>query len=315
MSPLLSIIVPIYNTEMYLEECIQSIINQKYANFELILINDGSTDSSLDICNYYSEQDNRIKVISTENLGVSNARNLGINISKGDYIGFVDSDDFIHENMYLNLINAIERTNSDIAYLKMGSMKKTPYNKEEIIDKYTAIKKLFLLNFPASLCSNLYSKKLFEGNYLNTSIHFFEDFEFNYRLLNNSTNNIVGINGELYYYRTHENNSNHAPLNMKRLTSLQIENKIKINCKELDKYAINSYIHFLISAALSAAKSNYTTEQRNIMKRYAKKILGEYPLYKAETPLTYKTFLVIFSYAPILTIKILRFLSKIRRSK
>lgn len=95
---LFSIIVPVYNTKPYLERCIKSILNQDYNNFELILIDDGSTDGSAEVCDEYARFDERIKVIHKENGGVSSARNCGIEIATGDYVWFVDSDDYIEQN-------------------------------------------------------------------------------------------------------------------------------------------------------------------------------------------------------------------------
>lgn len=92
---LVSIIVPVYNAEKYLDRCLKSIINQSLKDIEIILINDGSIDRSIEICNYYKIKDSRIKVIDKENTGVSDSRNIGIELAKGEYIGFVDADDWI----------------------------------------------------------------------------------------------------------------------------------------------------------------------------------------------------------------------------
>lgn len=111
----LSIVVPIYNAQAYLCECIDSILAQTFTDFELILVNDGSNDKSLSIANDYAKKEKRIKVIDKENGGVSSARNVGIENSSGKYIGFVDSDDYIEPTMYDDLINAIEQNDADIA--------------------------------------------------------------------------------------------------------------------------------------------------------------------------------------------------------
>ena len=95
MNKLISVIVPVYNAEKYLKECVESLINQTYINLEIILINDGSTDNSIQICNEYADYDSRIIVVDKLNEGVSKTRNLGIEIAKGDFITFVDSDDYI----------------------------------------------------------------------------------------------------------------------------------------------------------------------------------------------------------------------------
>lgn len=99
---LISIIVPVYNAEKYLDNCISSILNQTYKNIELILVNDGSTDNSLQICNKYKE-DKRVKIYSQENKGQGAARNKGIDVANGYYIGFCDADDTLNEHMYENL--------------------------------------------------------------------------------------------------------------------------------------------------------------------------------------------------------------------
>lgn len=110
----LSIIVPIYNGEEYLHRCIDSILSQKYTDFELILIDDGSTDNSLSICNEYAETDSRIVVYHKENEGLVAARKSGVSLAKGEYIGFVDCDDYIDDNMYLDLMKTAEKDKSDI---------------------------------------------------------------------------------------------------------------------------------------------------------------------------------------------------------
>ena len=94
---LISVVVPIYNVEAYLEKCINSIINQTFSDLEILLIDDGSTDSSSDICDRYGSMDTRIKVLHKKNGGLSSARNAGIDLSKGDYLCFIDSDDYIDE--------------------------------------------------------------------------------------------------------------------------------------------------------------------------------------------------------------------------
>ena len=112
--PKLSIIIPIYNSEKYLDECINSILSQEFQDFELILVDDGSSDRSPLICDKYSKQDTRISVIHTKNGGVSKARNHGIERSTGIYIAFVDADDMVNPRMYSTLYNKAIQTNSDL---------------------------------------------------------------------------------------------------------------------------------------------------------------------------------------------------------
>ena len=115
MNKLISIIVPIYNIEKYLDRCVQSIINQTYQNLEIILVDDGSTDSSPQICNKYADCDNRVKVIHKTNGGLVSARKAGFQKATGDYIGNVDGDDWIEPEMFEKLVDALEKNNADFS--------------------------------------------------------------------------------------------------------------------------------------------------------------------------------------------------------
>lgn len=110
-----SIIVPVYNVENYLERCLQSLVKQTLKDIEIICINDGSTDNSKNILEQYAKEDNRIILINQENSGVSKARNKGLELAKGEYIGFIDSDDWVDLNFFEELYNKAKSTNSDIA--------------------------------------------------------------------------------------------------------------------------------------------------------------------------------------------------------
>ena len=115
MSEKIAVIVPVYNVQEYLNRCVESIINQTYENLEIILIDDGSTDNSGDICDYYKQLDGRIVVIHQENKGLSAARNAGLDIHTSDYIGFVDSDDWIEKDMFFLLHGNLKKYNADIS--------------------------------------------------------------------------------------------------------------------------------------------------------------------------------------------------------
>ena len=107
-NPKLSVIVPIYNVEAYLRRCVDSILAQTFTDYELILVDDGSPDNCGEICEEYAGTDDRIRVIHKENGGLSDARNAGLDVATGAYVGFVDSDDYIHPNMYQRLIDLME---------------------------------------------------------------------------------------------------------------------------------------------------------------------------------------------------------------
>lgn len=114
-APLISVIVPVYNVEAYLDRCVQSIVDQTYRNLEIILVDDGSPDRCPAMCDAWAVKDSRIRVIHKKNGGLSDARNAGVKASAGTYIGFVDSDDYIAAEMYQLLLERIDSDNSDIA--------------------------------------------------------------------------------------------------------------------------------------------------------------------------------------------------------
>ena len=114
-APKISVVIPIYNAEEYLEECLESVVGQTLRDIEIICINDGSTDNSAKICEKYAKKDKRIIFVSTENKGPGAARNTGLGFAKGEFIGFVDSDDWIDLDFYEKLYTAAVETDADIA--------------------------------------------------------------------------------------------------------------------------------------------------------------------------------------------------------
>ena len=168
MCPKISIIVPIYNVEKYLRRCVDSILSQTYQNIEVILVDDGATDSSPSICDEYSEKDKRVRVVHKQNGGLSSARNAGLDIATGEYIGFVDSDDFIEKDMYENLVKEISGDKSSIAncmyvrYYDSGetSPSRVPHTKDEDIEILDFLKELLLHTGDVSVCSKLFPKEV-----------------------------------------------------------------------------------------------------------------------------------------------------------
>lgn len=124
MSELISVIIPVYNSEKFIDRCMESILNQTYGNLEIILVDDGSKDDSLKCCNDYADRDSRVKVFHKENGGSSSARNLGVRNATGKYIGFVDSDDYIEPDMYESLASVFDN-NTDAVIAQMQSVNRT----------------------------------------------------------------------------------------------------------------------------------------------------------------------------------------------
>lgn len=202
----ISIIVPVYNVEKYLTKCIDSIINQTYKDLEIILVDDGSTDNSGQICDQYAIKDNRIKVIHKENGGLSDARNVGIKNSTGEYLSFIDSDDYIDKDMIECLYNAITDTNSDIAVCGKYIEKETGkyYLKNvnlqlKIYDSKEALKSILTNNLiDVSACDKLFKKTLFRDIKFPKN-KYFEDMGTIYKLID-LCNSIVHIGGAKYHY-------------------------------------------------------------------------------------------------------------------
>ena len=209
--PRLSIIVPIYNVEKYLSRCIESILNQTFKDFELILVNDGSTDNCKEICEKYKRMDSRIIVANKKNGGLSSARNLGIDISKGDYIGFVDSDDFIDVHMYEILLNTINSYDSDIVicdYYKVNEYDIKKYEKMksnnkdikiENINNIDAIERIITRDIKIVVAWNkIYKRSLFDNLRYKEGV-ICED-EFLAHRIFYKCNKVSIINQKLYYY-------------------------------------------------------------------------------------------------------------------
>lgn len=211
--PLISIIVPVYNVQQYLSKCIESILNQTMKNFELILINDGSNDKSPEICDKYSLKDSRIEVIHKENEGVSIARNTGINISKGKYIVFADSDDYVDENWCYEMYKAIINNNKNM--IMTGITIYNTRSNNNIINKLNLIsdinisrikKKDFFILYKKQLinspCNKIYITKIIKDNNVRfkENLRLGEDLLFNLEYLKFMDEDIIILNKSLYNY-------------------------------------------------------------------------------------------------------------------
>ncbi|WP_051592764.1 glycosyltransferase [Thomasclavelia saccharogumia] len=200
----ISIIVPVYNTGIYLKKCINSLLNQTLRDIEIVLIDDGSTDESRDICDEYAKKDDRISVIHKRNEDVSIARNIGIKKSKGKYIGFIDSDDWIESNMYQNMYKYIKDYDVDIVFCDAV----TVYDdKQSEIDSFTLLEKSrlitkdkidssLLIQMAGSVWRGLYKRELLQENdiYFPIDLKFSEDRIFNLYA--------IGYSKKIFYDKT-----------------------------------------------------------------------------------------------------------------
>ena len=236
---LISVIVPIYNAEKYLKRCLDSIINQKYKDLEIILIDDGSTDSSIQICNEYKLLDNRIKLISMKNQGVSCARNKGIDLANGEYIAFVDSDDTIDEKFINEMYNACVKNDAELSIVNVnyhyGNKIKRPINMKSGIIGKDDYYRILLDNVKGFVANKLYNKSLLKNIRFNEEIFIGEDLLFNIEIANN-LKKVVVLNEYLYDYFQNECTAYNSKYNEKKISEIYAYDKIiKIinqNCKE-----------------------------------------------------------------------------------
>lgn len=215
MTEKISIIVPVYNTENYIDKCLESLINQTYKNVEIILVDDGSTDRSYYICNKYVEKDNRIKIIKQKtNRGQSVARNIGIDESNGAYILLVDSDDWIDLDMCEKLYNAMRRYDADIVCAKgcFEYKNKTIKLLDELKESMLDNRKDFCLNFLNR--SNIFSfgtvAKLYRHEIFNTIRYpvnmYYEDIYIGLDCLLQAKKVVIGVDS-VYHYRQNPNST------------------------------------------------------------------------------------------------------------
>lgn len=247
--PELSIIVPVYNVDEYIRDCLNSIKNQTFKNWECILIDDGSTDFSSKICDSYARKDDRFKVIHQKNKGVSAARNVGIDMSAAPLISFIDPDDYISLNFYSELISKMKTENADYAMSFHRVMLDTSTEKCDFIDKYrykrfcehpeilinnsTVIKNMRHL-FTNGCWGCVYSKKIWGSSHFPENIDLSEDLAIIPQIVAKS-DIAVRVSQTTYFYRIRQGSLLHKPLTKKRcIDSLKAGEQMLSECGKYD---------------------------------------------------------------------------------
>ena len=226
MEEKISVIVPVYNVEAYLERCVESILKQTYSNLEILLVNDGSTDKSGELCDQLALRDQRIRVIHKENGGLSDARNRGIDEASSDLIGFIDSDDYIDEDMYETLYRHLREANADLSMCghydvyhqipekQVSEIKTWELSSEEAIKMVMEAKILSV-----TAVNKLYKKELF--NHLKFEVgKIAEDAFIMIRLLD-QCQKVVATNEKKYYYVHRENSITTQKFSLKFLNVIE----------------------------------------------------------------------------------------------
>ena len=254
---LISIIVPIYNTEKYLHQCLDSILNQTYTNFEVLLVNDGSTDSSGIICQEYVERDSRFRYFEKDNGGVASARNLGLEHSEGTYITFIDSDDWVEQNYLDVLYTALKENDTDVAistykrFAQDGVFYLRSYSREddEFLNLGTRSRDSFLEILPRlgeldhsfySISSKLIKRKIIGNLLFDEQVSYAEDLNFFFHLYL-GVESVVYVRDYTYIYRTHDASTSQNVNELKALQELEI---YKSMFQQIDRMGLPTFYYF-----------------------------------------------------------------------
>ena len=260
---LISVIIPVYKVEKYVEKCIQSVINQTYENLQIILVDDGSPDNCGKICDEYAKKDHRIEVIHKSNGGLSDARNKGLEIAKGEYIGFGDSDDYIEADMYEVLYNLLKQYNADVSicnFYTVSQGKISVKNADNGINEYNRIEilKEILLdkNIQSYAWNKLYKKELFDEIKYPIGKKY-EDIGTTFFLLEKCNKVVVTGKSEYYYINRQDsivNNVTETTITDYIELIMQRYDYIEENIKELSSYN-KDYLKRILKTAEKDIKS------------------------------------------------------------
>lgn len=315
--PLISIIVPVYNVEKYLDACVESIVNQTYRELEIILVDDGSPDRCPEMCDEWAKKDSRINVIHKENGGQGEARNFGMEIAKGDYIGFVDSDDIIRPEMYENLLKEISAHDADMVQCAMFRYNEFPLNafpdKDEQITVWEftpaeAVRRLMTDELITSTCPSVLmksetAKKIpFDLGMIN------EDVMWIYRALRESEKIIV-TNEKLYGYYQREGSTMNCVYTEKKLDSLKAlrmrADSIKKDFPQLSALAEKAYTGGCMYNYQTVCRLPDSEEYNEIKKKLHNMFLNsDLSLSYSAASQKYKIWYKMFKKFPDLTCKI-----------
>lgn len=266
--PLVSVIVPVFNVAKYLNQCIASITNQTYQNLEIILINDGSTDNSPTLCDAWCQKDHRIRVINQENLGLADARNTGIKHANGEYLAFVDSDDWLEPQFIETLIKSAQDSNSDISIVGRfleyaNSQSASAHEPQQILSPEACLKRIFYnQNLDQSAADKLYKAELFTKKHiLFPSGKEHEDTTTICQIITQA-HTISFYPIPLYHYRKNNSDSiTHAPFSIKKLDLIDLSTKATEKIIHIYPDLTRAGKCFLMHAYLSTLARAYQTKE------------------------------------------------------
>lgn len=295
MIELISVIIPAYNAEKTIERCLNSVINQTYNNLEIIVVNDGSTDNTETVVKSLASVDGRVRLITIENGGVSHARNTGIDSAKGEYITFVDSDDYIDDSMYESLLNLIKKYNVKIAH---SSYKNVDENKN-VISIVGNTNRIVIQNhdeaiecliggklFAGGLWNKLYSSELFDGCRLDESIRINEDVLLNFILFDKIEKSAYTDNAYYNYVAnlsssTHTSNAYFKYNQSLYVSKIILEKSQGKSYEQLAKRRVADNVLGLYKGCVFSRLKRNSFEYRNVLDKVNHyKKMGYYPFFK-----------------------------------
>lgn len=311
MEELISVIIPVYNVEAYLDDCMDNVVNQSYKNLEIILVDDGATDFSGVMCDQWQERDPRVRVIHKTNGGLSSARNAGLAAASGDYITFVDSDDLLDLDICKVLYEDMHDNNADIAICDASHIfDRTQVSfpkgtQKRILTKQEAIEELwYQKSFLPSVWGKLYRKKVFQDVPFTQGIHF-EDLDIMHLLLWQAER-IVYRKDCLYGYVHRENSITTGQFSLRDMDIITITEKILTFAQEQDQVLIPAAEAYAVTAAmrieLNAPQEEQYAEGRKwahqTMERLGKKVLKDRNIRKK----TYFGLMLYFYCRPLMNL-------------
>lgn len=312
MNDLISVIVPVYNVDSYLRECLDSILEQTYRNIEVIVVDDGSTDGSSSICDEYAKIDNRIVVTHQENGGPSSARNAGVALAKGKYIAFVDSDDVVSKRILEILSDIIKENDCDISVCQMTENQNEIGQKKKLVlerfDFKEAVKQILIEDkLNTSACAKLFKRELFDGVIFPEGL-IYEDFAKIYKVLLKAKK-ITLCNLPLYYYRDNKMSITKKDFDETRMQYFAVSNQVKEEIKgeypDVEQLITNRETRYAISFYKQISEIGYKNEKiKQELRKRIKENIKDY--YKSSYKLSSKMYGTLIIIMPKLAEKIFR---------
>ena len=326
--PLISVIVPIFRVEKYLEKCVSSIISQTYSNLEIILVDDGSDDNCPTICDNFQAKDSRIKVIHKTNGGLSQARNYGLRIATGDFIGFVDGDDWIEPCMYEALLSALLDTGADIAvcnYIKESTEPKPIQRIAESSEGklYSSVEAMKMILNSTGFVGNFVWNKLYRSSLL-ANVFFpegklYEDSPWTAHVVCRAKS-IICIDYPLYHYLYRPDSLSHDDRQIVRRTMDKLEMReqrlkfIHEHCPVLEKFALFEFQNHFCFGYINISLNTYNpdpdwTIRRDLHRRFRQFGLNSIMRF---VNLKYALARLLFWFSPWLLVKAASFYKRFR---